>query len=160
MKWAPNKWWPPRDLLPSCGLGFLPHVSSGAWNEASLLTKTMIQLQISLLDKTCAVLQRYAGRIVTALVQGFFNSRRHVARTQVYWFFFLTFPSSGILETRKHDWVGVFSPFHLRTETDPVSETTCFLVSRIPDDGKVPKKPVNLCVIHHRQNPSESTCSK
>jgi hypothetical protein len=30
-------------------------------------------------------------------------------------------------------------PFHLRTETDPVSETSCFLVSRIPDDGKVEK---------------------
>jgi hypothetical protein len=33
----------------------------------------------------------------------------------------------------------------------------CFLVSRIPDDGKVQKKTVILCVIHHRQNPSEST---
>jgi hypothetical protein len=38
--------------------------------------------------------------------------------------------------------VDVFSPFHLRTETDPVSETSCFLVSRIPDDGEV-KKPSN-----------------
>jgi hypothetical protein len=28
---------------------------------------------------------------------------------------------------------------HLRTETDPVSETFCFLVSRIPDDGQSPK---------------------
>jgi hypothetical protein len=28
---------------------------------------------------------------------------------------------------------------HLRMETDPVSETSCFLVSRIPDDGKVQK---------------------
>jgi hypothetical protein len=28
---------------------------------------------------------------------------------------------------------------------------------RIPDDGKVQKNPVILCVIHHRQNPSEST---
>jgi hypothetical protein len=31
-------------------------------------------------------------------------------------------------------------PFPLRTETDPVSETSCFLVSTIPDDGKVKKK--------------------
>jgi hypothetical protein len=30
-----------------------------------------------------------------------------------------------------------------------------FLVSRIPDDGKVQKTSVILCVIHHRQNPSE-----
>jgi hypothetical protein len=39
-------------------------------------------------------------------------------------------------------------PFHLRR--DPVSETSCFLVSRIPDDGKVQKikkKTVILCVI-------------
>jgi hypothetical protein len=36
------------------------------------------------------------------------------------------------------NWVGVF-PRHLRTETDPVSETSPFLVSRIPDDGKSPK---------------------
>jgi hypothetical protein len=28
---------------------------------------------------------------------------------------------------------------HLRTETDPVSETLYFLVYRIPDDGKVQK---------------------
>jgi hypothetical protein len=37
---------------------------------------------------------------------------------------------------------GVFPP-HLRTETDPVSETSCFLFSRIPDDGKFPKKHSN-----------------
>jgi hypothetical protein len=49
-------------------------------------------------------------------------------------------------------------PLYLRTETDPVSETSCFLVSRIPDDGKVQKKKtVFVCFIHRRQNPSEST---
>jgi hypothetical protein len=31
--------------------------------------------------------------------------------------------------------VGVFPP-HLRSETDPVSETSCFIFSRIPDDGE------------------------
>jgi hypothetical protein len=31
----------------------------------------------------------------------------------------------------------VSSPTHLRTETDPVSKTLCFLVSRILDDGQV-----------------------
>jgi hypothetical protein len=31
------------------------------------------------------------------------------------------------------------SPCHLRTETDPVSETLCFLVFRIPDDRQVQK---------------------
>jgi hypothetical protein len=36
----------------------------------------------------------------------------------------------------------IFSPSHLRTETDPVSKTLCLLVSRIPDDGQSPKKPV------------------
>jgi hypothetical protein len=30
-------------------------------------------------------------------------------------------------------------PPHLRTETDPISETLCFLVSRILDDGQSPK---------------------
>jgi hypothetical protein len=34
--------------------------------------------------------------------------------------------------------VGVSSP-HLRTETDTFSETLCFLVSRIPDDGQSKK---------------------
>jgi hypothetical protein len=33
---------------------------------------------------------------------------------------------------------GAFPP-HLRTETDPVSEMSCFLFSRIPEDGKSPK---------------------
>jgi hypothetical protein len=30
-------------------------------------------------------------------------------------------------------------PPHLRTETNPVSETLCFIVSRILDDGQSPK---------------------
>jgi hypothetical protein len=68
--------------------------------------------------------------------------------TQNYWVFGL-FPSSGILETRKHDvsetghcfrpQVRCLLPTHLRTETDPVSKTSCSLASRIPDDGKSPK---------------------
>jgi hypothetical protein len=46
-----------------------------------------------------------------------------VYSAQNYWVFG-HFPSSGILETRKHD----------------VSESgSVFLVSRIPDDGKSPK---------------------
>jgi hypothetical protein len=35
--------------------------------------------------------------------------------------------------------VGVSPLPHLRTETDPVSETLCFLVSRILDNGQSPK---------------------
>jgi hypothetical protein len=87
---------------------------------------------------------------------------------QNYWIFGL-FPSSDIQGTRKHDvsetasvsvlrrvqWlmlavfkgpntVGVF-PTHLRTETGAVSETSCFLVRRIPDGEKV-------------ENPSNSEC--
>jgi hypothetical protein len=80
------------------------------------------------------------------------------------------FPSSGILGARKHDVsetgsvsvlrcagktpaqlgllerdiVGVLPP-HLRTKTDPVPETSCFLVSRIPDDGKVQKPSNSEC---------------
>jgi hypothetical protein len=38
-------------------------------------------------------------------------------------------PSSGILKTRDHN----------VSETDPVSETLCSLVFRIPDDGQVQK---------------------
>jgi hypothetical protein len=34
---------------------------------------------------------------------------------------------------------------HLRTETDPVSETSCFLVSEILDDGKVQKPSNSEC---------------
>jgi hypothetical protein len=37
-------------------------------------------------------------------------------------------------------------------ESDPVSETLCFLVLTIPYDGQS-KKPVIFNVIHHRQNP-------
>jgi hypothetical protein len=45
---------------------------------------------------------------------------------------------------------------HLRIEIDAVSETSCFIVSRIPDDGKSPRNLVILSVIHHRQNLLES----
>jgi hypothetical protein len=51
-----------------------------------------------------------------------------VCNTQNYWIFW-TFPSSGILESKEHD----------VSETGSVSETSCFLVSKIPDDGKVQK---------------------
>jgi hypothetical protein len=34
---------------------------------------------------------------------------------------------------------GGVSPSHLRMETDPVSETSCSLVSRIPDEGQSPQ---------------------
>jgi hypothetical protein len=40
-------------------------------------------------------------------------------------------------------------------EADPVSETLCFLLFRIPDDGQCPET-VILIVIHHHQNPSDS----
>jgi hypothetical protein len=43
--------------------------------------------------------------------------------------------------SRGPKWADVLLP-HLRTETDPVSETSCFLVSRIPDEGQSPKNPV------------------
>jgi hypothetical protein len=35
--------------------------------------------------------------------------------------------------------VGLLLPHHLRTETNPVSEISCFMFSRILDDGKRPK---------------------
>jgi hypothetical protein len=44
-------------------------------------------------------------------------------------------------------------PPHLRTETDPVSETLRSLVSRIPDDGRSQKTQVILSVIQHCQTP-------
>jgi hypothetical protein len=43
-------------------------------------------------------------------------------------------------------------------ETDPVPETSHFLVSRIPDVGKKSKTPVILSGIHHRQILLESFC--
>jgi hypothetical protein len=47
---------------------------------------------------------------------------------------------------------------HLRTETDPVSERSCFS-SNYFESGRWTKSenPVIMCVIHHRQNPIEST---
>jgi hypothetical protein len=62
---------------------------------------------------------------------------------QNYWDFGLC-PSCGILKTREYK----------------ISETLCFFLCvffRIPDDGQSPKNPVFLSVIHHRQNPLEST---
>jgi hypothetical protein len=53
---------------------------------------------------------------------------------QNYWGFGLL-PSSGILGTRKHD----------VSETDPASETSCFLVPTIPGDGKVQKHSNSEC---------------
>jgi hypothetical protein len=87
-----------------------------------------------------------------------------IYNTENYWAFGL-FPSSGILETRKQrfgNWIcshpqvrGGKTPTqlsslgranfnhwtlpHLRTEIDPVFEKLCFLLSRIPDDGKSKK---------------------
>jgi hypothetical protein len=49
--------------------------------------------------------------------------------------------------------VGVFPP-HLRMETDPVSETLCFLVT---GRWTKSKNPVILYIVHNHQNPSEST---
>jgi hypothetical protein len=57
--------------------------------------------------------------------------------TQDYWVFGY-FPSSGILGNRRHDVSET-----LKTETDPVSETSCLLLPRIPDDGKKVPKPSN-----------------
>jgi hypothetical protein len=34
---------------------------------------------------------------------------------------------------------------HLRTQRDPICETSCFIFSRIPDDGKVQKPSNPLC---------------
>jgi hypothetical protein len=95
-------------------------------------------------------------------------------------------PLSGILETRKHNvletgsvsvlrWRGetptqwlrlalskgpnrVGVSLHLRTETDPVSETSYFS-SNYLESGRWTnfENPVILCVIHLRQNPIEST---
>jgi hypothetical protein len=75
-----------------------------------------------------------------------------VYHNQNYWVFGLS-PLSGILRNRKHDVLEKtptqLSPLdranfnhwttHLRTETDPVSETLCFLFPRVPDDGESPK---------------------
>jgi hypothetical protein len=45
----------------------------------------------------------------------------------------------GIALSKGPSCVDIFPPHTLRTETDPVSETSCFLDSRLSDDGKVQK---------------------
>jgi hypothetical protein len=52
-----------------------------------------------------------------------------VYNSEIYWVVSGLFQSSGILGIRKHDVL----------KTVSVSETSSFLVSRIPDDGKSPK---------------------
>jgi hypothetical protein len=51
-----------------------------------------------------------------------------VCNTQSYWGFRLC-PSAGILKIREHN----------VSENESVSDTLCFLVSRIPDDGQSSK---------------------
>jgi hypothetical protein len=72
-----------------------------------------------------------------------------VYNTQNHFFFFLLrFPSCCILENRKHNVseTGLVTEVSrclsppLRTESDPVSETSRFLFSRISDYGKSKKK--------------------
>jgi hypothetical protein len=78
--------------------------------------------------------------------------------TREYWASGLR-PSSAILNAREHsvsetgtvidpvievssskgpNRVGVFHS-HLKTETDPISKTLCFLAFRMPDDGQSPE---------------------
>jgi hypothetical protein len=91
-----------------------------------------------------------------------------VYNTQNYWDSRLS-PLSGILYAREHNlfrnWISFcpqwlrfalpkgpnkigVSSSHLKAETDPISETVCFLVFRIPDDGQSRETPVllNLCL--------------
>jgi hypothetical protein len=56
------------------------------------------------------------------------TDRQTCTFTQNYWVFGLR-PSSNVLDSREHN----------VSETGSVSETLCFLVSRIPDDGQSPK---------------------
>jgi hypothetical protein len=75
---------------------------------------------------------------------------KHHIRNTLYsqnYCFFWTLLSSGILGTRKHDVLESGSASVLRCggktpEADPLSKMSCFLVPRIPDDGKS-KKPSN-----------------
>jgi hypothetical protein len=52
-----------------------------------------------------------------------------------------------------------FLKLDLRTETDPVSETSCSLTSNSLESGRWTKSenPLILCAIHHHKNPIEST---
>jgi hypothetical protein len=82
-------------------------------------------------------------RAVTKYTSRFWRVLTMVYNTQDYWFFW-TFPSSGILETKKPQVKGGNkTPTRLgpleRANLNPVFETSCFLVSRIPDDGEVQK---------------------
>jgi hypothetical protein len=92
--------------------------------------------------------------------------------------FFWTFPSSGIQETRKHDvsetgsvsvlqwlrlalskgpnWVGVFSPLSPKDGNRSSFRNVVFSSLLNTRRWKSPKSSVILCVIHHRQNPTES----
>jgi hypothetical protein len=81
---------------------------------------------------------------------------------QNYWVFGL-FPSSGILESTTFRKLDLFPSLgEGRGEDTPSPEDgkrSSFqnvVFSRIPDNGKSPKNPVILCVIHHRQNRLES----
>jgi hypothetical protein len=50
-----------------------------------------------------------------------------------------------------------YGVLHLRMEIDPVSETSSFLIFQNTGQWKKSKNPVILCIIHHHQNPLEST---
>jgi hypothetical protein len=46
-----------------------------------------------------------------------------------------------IVYNKQRDPTESATPLILKTETDPVSETLCSLIFRIPDDGQRPKTP-------------------
>jgi hypothetical protein len=63
----------------------------------------------------------------------------------------------GPVVSKEPNRIGVFP--HLRTETDAVSETSCFslVCFLIPGRWRKSENPVSLKVIHHRQNPIVTT---
>jgi hypothetical protein len=102
-----------------------------------------------------------------------------VYAVQNYKVYFGLYPSSGIYKTKNHNvsetgsisvlrWMGqdrptqlgplerasLSCPIHVRTETDPVSETLCFFLSY--NTRRWMESIINLIVLyslHHRQNP-------
>jgi hypothetical protein len=58
-------------------------------------------------------------------------------------------------------WTGLFCPIHLRTETDPVSETLWSFVKLLHTRRWIKSKisPIILYNIHNRQDPFKSICT-
>jgi hypothetical protein len=141
-------------------VGLLGRVISSSQGDGSVLYPTFDYLRVfiwslmitKIVVETCSYIDKQKKIVcqssvvltVIILINGILETRkRNVSETGsvsvLRWGGGKTPTQLGPLERANLLSLGQCLPHHLRTETDPVTETLCFVVSRILDDGKSPK---------------------